>query len=179
MALLTPAGIGINILGTHGTTGTRTGPDAAPTIRLCFLPRPGIFRSRDELGDADTVVPLELVQGEKTIRLSTKHITTLPFLHSDGHSPNDRTGFDLPSRGNTSSTPAVPGKSGFSFRAKLSKGKPVFADFALPYRLPDNYLLTPAAGSTLSENEADKPRVWSGWRFGASVTAKSRSSASP
>ncbi len=31
----------------------------------------------------DTIVPIELVQGDKTIRLSPREITSLPFLHAD------------------------------------------------------------------------------------------------
>jgi NosR/NirI family transcriptional regulator, nitrous oxide reductase regulator len=156
VALLTPAGIGINILGTQWYDKYMYAAGRGTDDQMLLIAAAGHFPVLGtDSGYADTVIPLELVQGEKTMRLSAKQITTLPFLHSDGTPQLAERGLVFPS-GQDELDPGRPWQIRLLIPGETAEGRPVFADFALPYRLPDKYLLTPAAGSTASENEADE-----------------------
>jgi NosR/NirI family transcriptional regulator, nitrous oxide reductase regulator len=156
VALLTPAGIGINILGTQWYDKYMYAAGRGTDDQLLLIAAAGHFSVLGiDWEHADTLAPVELVQGAKTIRVAAKEITTLPFLHSDGTPQLSERGLViLPGREELD--PGRPWQVRLLIPGETAEGKPVFADFALPYRLPDKYLLTPAAGSTASENEVDE-----------------------
>ena len=108
------------------------------------------------------------MQGDKTIRLSGRQIKTLPFLHSDNAPRLTERATCLRSPVKTGSTPAVPGRSG-ARSGETAGGKPVFADFALSYRLPDSYLLKSAADSARPRQTMPTATPVAGHRSGAHV----------
>ena len=99
VALLTPAGIGINILGTQWYDKYMYAAGRGTDDQILLIAAAGHFSVLGtDWEHADTIAPLELVQGEKTIHLSAKEITTLPFLHSDGTPQLTERALGLPSR---------------------------------------------------------------------------------
>jgi NosR/NirI family nitrous oxide reductase transcriptional regulator len=82
VALLTPAGIGVNILGKTWYDQYTTGRSADDQIMLLAANGAHSF-----LGDGwehgDVLDWVEIVQGETTIRLPTRQIKTLPFVHAE------------------------------------------------------------------------------------------------
>ncbi len=155
VALLTPAGIGINILGTQWYDKYMYAAGRGTDDQILLIAAAGHFSVLGTDWEHADIAPLELVQGEKTIHLSAREITTLPFLHSDGNPQlTERALVSLP--GQEELDPGRQWQIRLLIPGETAEGKPAFADFALPYRLPDNYLLTPAAGSAASENDADE-----------------------
>jgi NosR/NirI family nitrous oxide reductase transcriptional regulator len=155
VALLTPANIGINILGTQWYDRYMYAAGRGKDDQVLLIAANGRFSALGaDWENADTIAPLQLVQGDKTIRLPAKAITSLPFLHSDGTPPlTERALVFLP--GQDGLDPARPWQIRLLVPGETADGKPVFADFTLPYRLPDSYLLKPATDSTAAENDAD------------------------
>jgi NosR/NirI family transcriptional regulator, nitrous oxide reductase regulator len=151
-ALLTPAGIGINILGRAWydqyvfTAGRR------PDDQVLLVASNGRFSVLGANWEStETIAPIEIVQGDKTIRLLAKYIKTLPFLHADATPKlTERALILLP--GETGFDPSLPWQIRLLVPGETADGKPVFADFALPYRLPDSYLLKPATDSASSDD---------------------------
>ncbi|MBV8090780.1 MAG: FMN-binding protein, partial [Alphaproteobacteria bacterium] len=82
VALLTPAGIGVNILGKTWYDQYTAGRGIDDQILL--LAANGAYSF---LGDgwehSDALERVEIIQGEKTIRLPVNRIKTLPFLHAE------------------------------------------------------------------------------------------------
>src|SRR5271166_595168 len=81
-ALLTPAGIGVNILGKTWYDQYTAGRSVDDQIML--LASGGAYSF---LGDgwekSEVLDRVEIVQGERTIRLRASQLKTLPFLHAD------------------------------------------------------------------------------------------------
>jgi NosR/NirI family nitrous oxide reductase transcriptional regulator len=169
VALLTPAGVGINILGrmwySNYVYAAGRGIDdqillVAANSVVSVL---GAGLSAEQPG---TIVPIELVQGDKTIRLSPREITSLPFLHAD-KAPRltEQALVSIP--GKDGLDPGRPWQLRLLVPGETANGKTAVADFALPYRLPASYLLKPAAGSRAIENDAggDPGFAWTAiWR---------------
>ena len=80
-ALVTPAGIGINLLGETWYAQYTAGRGIDEQIILIAANGPYSFLGAD-WEHADAIAPIQLVQRERTIRLSPKQIKTLPFLHA-------------------------------------------------------------------------------------------------
>jgi NosR/NirI family nitrous oxide reductase transcriptional regulator len=165
VALLTPAGIGINVLGTQWYNRYMYTTGRGIDDQLLLIAANGRF---SVLGanweQADTIAPLELVQGEKTIRLSAKEINSLPFLQTDG-TPRltERALVLLPDQGGID--PGRPWQVRLLVPGETADGKPVFADFSLPYRLPDSYLVKSATDSAENEADDNSSLAWTGiWR---------------
>jgi len=133
VALVTPAGIGINLLGDTWYAQYTAGRGINEQMILIAANGPFSFLGAD-WEHADTLVPLQLVQGDRTIKMSPKQIKTLPFLHAK-NAPDlseralvffkDKSDFD----------PLQP------WRLQLLVGSdavspPSFASFDLPYHLP-------------------------------------------
>ena len=155
VALLTPAGVGINILGRMWYSNYMYGAGRGTDDQILLIAvnaRFSILATDPE--HADTIAPIELVQGDKTIRLSGKQISTLPFLHSDA-TPHltERALVSIP--GKDGLDPGRPWQVRLLVPGETADGKPVFADFALSYRLPDSYLLKSAADSAAAADDAD------------------------
>ena len=79
--LVTPAGIGINLLGETWYAQYTAGRGIDEQMILIAANSPYSFLGLD-WEHADIIAPIQLVQGERTIRLSPKQIKTLPFLHA-------------------------------------------------------------------------------------------------
>lgn len=163
VALVTPAGIGINALGEtwYGEYTAGRGIDD----QLLLIAANGPF-AYSFLGDdwehADIVAPIELVQGDKTIRLSGKQIKTLPFLHAK-HAP-ELTERALVSLGADSELDASqPFRLRLLLAGKAASGEKRFASVELAYRVPESYVLHPAAPSAAatSDQALPWPAIWS------------------
>ena len=141
-ALVTPAGIGINLLSETWYAQYTAGRGVDEQMILIAANGPYSFLGAD-WEHADAIIPVQLVQGDRTIRLSPKQIKTLPFLHVE-NGPHlseraliffkDKSDFD----------PLQP------WRVRLLVGTdaidpPSFASFDLPYHLPETYVVKAAA----------------------------------
>jgi NosR/NirI family transcriptional regulator, nitrous oxide reductase regulator len=145
VALLTPAGIGINILGrTWYDQYVYTAGRGADDQRLLIAANGRFSILGADWESTDIIAPIELVQGEKTIRLSSKQIKVLPFVPADGAPKlTERALVMLP--GEAGLDPGRQWQVRLLVPGETADGRPVFADFALPYRLPEGYLLQPAS----------------------------------
>src|SRR5499427_4624120 len=141
-ALVTPAGIGINLLGETWYAQYTAGRGIDEQMILIAANSPYSFLGSD-WEHADAIVPIQVVQGDRTIRLVPTQIKTLPFLHA-------KNGPDLSER----ALIFFKDKSDFDplqpWQVRLLVGSdaispPSFASFDLPYRLPEAYVIKAAA----------------------------------
>src|SRR5262249_25029866 len=142
-ALVTPAGIGINILGKTWYDQYTAGRSVDDQIML--LAANGTYSFLGDGWEKNGVLDrVEIVQGERTIRLHASQIRTLPFLHA-ANPPEltERALVFLPGSGEFDPTR--------SFQINLlvigtgAAGRPSFASFGLLYHVPDTYIETIAA----------------------------------
>jgi NosR/NirI family nitrous oxide reductase transcriptional regulator len=155
VALLTPAGIGVNILGKTWYDQYTAGRGVDDQIML--LAANGAYSF---LGDgwehADVLDRVEIVQGEKTIRLAARQIKTLPFVHAD--KPPTLTELALvffPGRGEFD--PTRPFQVNLLVTGATASGRRGFASFGLPYHVPDAYVL-PAAADAAEGRKPDEAK---------------------
>jgi NosR/NirI family nitrous oxide reductase transcriptional regulator len=141
-ALVTPAGIGINVLGETWYAQYTAGRGINEQMILIAANSPYSFLGPD-WEHADLIGPIELVQGERAIRLSPKQIKALPFLHAK-NAPDltERALVFFNSKGDFD-----PVKF---WQLRLLIGSdaappPSFASFDLTYRIPESYLVKAAA----------------------------------
>ena len=158
-ALLTPAGIGVNILGKTWYDQYTAGRDVDDQIMLLAAKGPYSFLG-DEWEKSDVLDRVEIVQGEKTIRLRARQIKTLPFLHAD--KPPDLTEralVFLPGHGEFD--PIRPFRVNLLVASSTAAGREGFVSFNLPYHVPDAYVLQVAAdaGGGHKQDEATEPRA--------------------
>jgi NosR/NirI family nitrous oxide reductase transcriptional regulator len=141
-ALVTPAGIGINLLSETWYAQYTAGRGVDEQMILIAANGPYSFLGAD-WEHADAITPIQLVQGDRTIRLSPKQIKTLPFLHAkNGPRLSERALIFFKDKGDFD--PLQP------WRVRLLVGAdaidpPSFASFDLPYRLPEIYVVKAAA----------------------------------
>ncbi len=160
VALLTPAGIGINILGRawydqYVFTALRGVDDQ----RLLIAAKGHFSILGTDWENTETIAPIELVQGEKTIRLPSKVIKTLPFLSGDGAPKlSERALVKLP--GEAGLDPSRPWQVRLLVPGETADGTPVFADFVLPYRLPDAYLSKPVTDAGAADADSGGGLAW-------------------
>jgi NosR/NirI family nitrous oxide reductase transcriptional regulator len=145
VALLTPAGIGVNILGKTWYDQYTAGRGVDDQIML--LAANGAYSF---LGDgwehSDVLDRVEIAQGERTIRLPARQIKTLPFVHAE--KPPDlmeRALVFFPGRGEFD--PTRPFQVNLLVTSGTAAGRRGFASFGLPYHVPDAYVLQAAADS--------------------------------
>lgn len=153
VALLTPAGIGINILDrmwyANAIYAAGRGADAQILLIAANARLPLLVPNSEH---ADTIAPIEVVQGNKTIRVSSRQINTLPFLHADGTPAlTEQAVVSIPE----GLDPGRPWHIRLLVPGETADGKPAFAEFALPYRLPASYLLKPAADAVSDADAND------------------------
>jgi NosR/NirI family nitrous oxide reductase transcriptional regulator len=140
-ALVTPAGIGINLLGETWYAQYTAGRGINEQMILIAANSPYSFLGSD-WEHADVIAPIELVQDERTIRVSPKQIKILPFLHA-------KKAPDLTERalvfftGKSDLDPVKP------WQVRLLVGSdavnpPSFASFDLTYRIPESYIVKAA-----------------------------------
>ena len=80
-ALVTPAGIGINVLGETWYAQYTAGRGVNEQMILIAANSAYSFLG-PEWEHTDPIGPIELLQGDRVMRLSPKQIKTLPFLHA-------------------------------------------------------------------------------------------------
>lgn len=102
---------------------------------------------------ANPIAPIELVQCDKTIRLSGKQIKTLPFLHAPG-APDLTERALVFFQGDGTLDPCQPWQVRLLVEGEATNGQRSFADFTLPDKLPDTYLLKPATEDAVSDPAA-------------------------
>jgi len=173
VALLTPAGIGVNILGKTWYDQYTAGRGVDDQIML-FAANGGYSFLGDGWEHGDVLDRIEIVQGERTIRLPVRQIKTLPFVHAE--KPPDLTERALvffPGRGEFD--PTRPFQVKLLVASATAAGRRGFASFGLPYHVPDAYVLQAAADAAggrepdkAKESRADGPPTATGtgvdWR---------------
>src|SRR5215472_14641431 len=141
-ALVTPAGTGINVLGETWYAQYTAGRGINEQMILIAANSPYSFLGPD-WEHADLVGPIELMQGERVMRLTPKQIKTLPFVHAK-NAP------DLTERAlvffNSKSDldPVKPWQLRLLIGSDATS-PPSFASFDLTYRIPESYLVKAAA----------------------------------
>ena len=150
-ALVTPANIGINVLGETWYAQYTAGRGANEQMILIAANSPYSFLGPD-WEHADLIGPIELLQGDRVMRLSPKQIKTLPFLHAK-NAPDltERALVFFNSRADFN--PVEP------WQLRLLVGSdavspPGFASFDLTYRIPESYVLKAAAAPASSRAPA-------------------------
>ncbi|HEV3117076.1 MAG TPA: 4Fe-4S binding protein [Gemmataceae bacterium] len=139
VALATPAGIGINLLGETWYAQYTTGRSTNDMLLLIAANGPYSFLGSD-WEHADVLDRVQLVQADKTIRLSGRQIRTLPFLHA-------KKAPDLTERalvflaGNNDLDPTQPWRVQLLVGSASADGPPSFASFDLAYRVPESYVV--------------------------------------
>jgi NosR/NirI family transcriptional regulator, nitrous oxide reductase regulator len=165
VALVSVAGIGINVLGPAWYGQYTVGRGIDDHVVLIAANSPTSILGPD-WEHADTIVPVEFVQGERTIRLSPKQIKSLPFLHAS-KAPELTERVLVFFSGTGELDPAEP----FTLRLLLGSpqagAQPIFTSYDLAYRISKPYLIRPVRAAEQSIDRAasggaDLLRRWSG-----------------
>ena len=141
-ALVTPAGIGINVLGETWYAQYTAGRGINEQMILIAANSAYSFLGPD-WEHADLIGPIELLQADRVMRLSPKQIKTLPFLHAK-NAP------DLTERALVFFNSKAEFNPVEPWQLRLLVGSdavspPSFASFDLTYRIPEGYVLKAAA----------------------------------
>jgi NosR/NirI family transcriptional regulator, nitrous oxide reductase regulator len=147
IALITPAGIGINLLG-DTWFGQYTADRGVNDDLILIAANAPYSLLGDDWEHADTIGSIQFVQADKTLRLSGRQIKVLPFLHArQAPAVSERALIFLAGGGNFDSSQPwdvrlLVGNEGFG------KGQN-FASFNLTYRVPDRFVVR---GPSASDN---------------------------
>jgi transcriptional regulator of nitric oxide reductase len=177
IALLTPAGIGVNILGKTWYDQYTAGRGIDDQILLLAAGGAYSFLANG-WEQADVLDRVEIVQGERTIRLSAKLIKTLPFLHADKPPElTERALVFFPGGGEFD--PTRPFQVNLLVASPAAAGgRPGFASFGLPYRVPDAYILPAAeAAESRKPDEAKESEAGGAAEVARTARPSRRSSA--
>ncbi|PPQ28055.1 4Fe-4S binding protein [Rhodopila globiformis] len=166
IALLTPAAIGINVLGRMRYDLYSYSAERGIRNQLLLVAANGRFSVLSRNGDHADLAPIQLVQGARTIRLSAGQIKTQPFLQADNAPPlTEQAVAFIP--GDAGLDPAASWQIQLLVPGVTADGRTVFAEFTLPYRLPESYLLKSTTESAaIGDNADDNARMaWTAiWR---------------
>src|SRR5215472_8799437 len=149
VALLTPSGIGVNILGKTWYDQYTAGRAADDQIILLAANGAYSFLG-DDWEHGDVLDRVEIRQGERTIHLRANLIKTLPFLHADKPPALTERALFFPSDGDFD--PTRPFEVNLLVTGATTAGRQRFANFGLPYHVPDAYLLPAAAEASGERN---------------------------
>jgi NosR/NirI family transcriptional regulator, nitrous oxide reductase regulator len=140
IALTSPAGIGINLLGETWFGQYTAGRGINDQLVLIAAKAPYSVLG-ENWEHAETIGSIQFVQGDQTIRLLAKQIKSLPFLHAkQGPDLTERALLFLPGDGHFD--PTQP------WQVRLLVGKePNLADFDLTYRLPESFIVRTLAAT--------------------------------
>jgi NosR/NirI family transcriptional regulator, nitrous oxide reductase regulator len=141
-ALVTPAGIGINVLGETWYAQYTAGRGVNEQMILIAANSAYSFLGPD-WEHTDPIGPIELLQGDRVMRLSPKQIKTLPFLHAK-NAPDLTERALLFFNSKAEFNPVEP------WQLRQLVGSDVvspssFASFDLTYRVPESYVVKAAA----------------------------------
>jgi NosR/NirI family transcriptional regulator, nitrous oxide reductase regulator len=145
VALITPAGIGINLLGETWFAQYTAGRGINDELILIAANAPHSLLG-DDWEHADTIGSIQFVQADKTLRLSARQIKALPFLHArQAPALSERALVFLSGDRNFDSSQPwevrlLVGNEG------IGKGRN-FATFDLTYRVPDRFVMRVSAAS--------------------------------
>jgi len=154
VALVTPAGIGINLLDETWYGQYTAGRGIDDQLVLIAANGPYSFLG-DDWEHADVIGRVELVQADKTIRLSGRQIKLLPFLHAKNEPElSERALVFL--TGDSALDPSEPWQLRLSVAGESSGGQKSFTAFDLAYRLPEKYVLRPAPAAGKPELGASR-----------------------
>jgi NosR/NirI family nitrous oxide reductase transcriptional regulator len=151
-ALVTPAGIGINLLRETWYAQYTAGRGIDEQMILIAANSPCSMLGPD-WEHSDIIAPIQLVQGDRTIRLSPKQIKTLPFLHAKkAPDLSERVLVFFKDKGEFD--PIKP------FQLRLLVGSdavspPSFTSLELNYQIPESYIIRTA----VEQHAADAPPV--------------------
>lgn len=160
VALVTPAGIGVNVLGKTWYDQYTAGRGIDD--QLLLIAANGSYSVLGEDWEhADAIASIELVQSEKTLRLSGKQIKALPFLHAKG-APDLTERALVFLRGDRDLDPGLPWQLRLLVTSKARDGKLSFADFSIPYKVPDSFLVKLPAETVGSDTAAGESGL--AWR---------------
>ena len=138
-ALLTPPRIGQNLIGQHGYTAlaARLGPGD----HAILIAGNGLYSFKGtSYRKRGLFERIELVQGARTIRFSADNYRNVQELAARGSPPFREIGlFILPAASGFDAT--APWRLNLLVSRELAGGTLAMAQFALPYRLPDRYIL--------------------------------------
>ena len=182
VALVTPAGIGMNILGKTWYDQYTAGRGIDDQIMLIAANGAYSFLG-DEWEHGDVLERVEIVQGDKTIRLSGEADQDACRSCTRRSPPNSRSGrwFSSPARR------ARPRRARSRYELLVTGaaagGRPGFATFSLPYHVPDAYVLPAAVDGGPSQTRRGRApprllgRASTGGTSGAPTRSRSPSSA--
>ena len=160
VALVTPAGIGINLLGEtwYGEYTTDRGVDD----QLVLIAAKGPF-AYSVLGEdwehADILGSIDIVQDDRTIRLSGQQIKTLPFLHAkDAPDLTERALISLDAGSNLD--PGRPWTLRLLLAGETAGGERRYVSVGLSYRLPGTYILPQAAAGGAEAARPERALAW-------------------
>ena len=158
IALATPAGIGINLLDKilYDQYSAGRGIDDQMLLITANSSRSVIDTSSDQ---QNTIFPIELVQRDRTIRISNRQIKALPFIHAKGAPELTERALVFLSNGDDFE-PTQPFEVRLLVAGEVADGRNIFADFTLPYRLPDKYLLAPPPASAEASSGLAWRAIW-------------------
>jgi NosR/NirI family transcriptional regulator, nitrous oxide reductase regulator len=140
IALVSPAAIGINLLGDTWFGQYTAGHGIDDELILVAANAPYSVLGQD-WEHADTLAAIQFVQGDKTIRLSGRQIKTLPFLHAkQAPTLSERALVFLPGEGGLD--PTQPWEVRLLVGGEGPGKEQNFANFNLNYRVPDNLIVT-------------------------------------
>jgi NosR/NirI family transcriptional regulator, nitrous oxide reductase regulator len=138
VALVTPAAIGINLLGETWYNQYTAGRGLDDQILL--VTTAGGYRLFDgDLAHTEALPSLELAQGDRRIPISGKQIRLLPFLHAK-QAPDLGERALIFLRGSRELDPTQPWQLHLVLSGKTGDG-PVLAPYDLGYQLPAGYLV--------------------------------------
>ncbi|HYM01978.1 MAG TPA: 4Fe-4S binding protein [Stellaceae bacterium] len=156
-ALVTPAGIGVNVLGDTWYSQYTAGRGLGDQLILIAAKSPVSILDAD-WEQAEHLSRLEIVQGEKTIKLSGKQIKTLPFLHAKSAPDLTERVFVFLRRADIDPTRAWQVR--LLLDGKTGAGQPGFITWSLPYQVPTVYITSPAPVTEAGAGGDDHALAW-------------------
>ena len=152
-ALLTPPRIGQNLIGQRAFSelAARLGPDDNAII----IAGNGLYSFKGtDYRRRGVFERIELVQGTRTIRFSAESYRNVQTLAAEGAPPFREIGlFVLPAA--SGFDPTAPWRLNLLASREIGGGAMAMAQFALPYRLPDRYVLVSDGEETFAPVERD------------------------
>jgi NosR/NirI family transcriptional regulator, nitrous oxide reductase regulator len=155
VALVTPAGIGINVLGQTWYDQYTAGRGIDDQIILIAANSPYSFLG-DDWEHAETIRGIELVQGDKNIHLAGRQIKALPFLHAR-KAPEFTERALVFLRGTGDLDPTEPWQVRLLVAGDSGAGRPSFASFDLAYRVPESYVSPATAAESGASGRGEGP----------------------